>query len=138
MNDVNEFINFINEKFEEMEADRKEKEQQISELKIEVKYLNEKIETIDSSLYCHEQYSRRNYLLIQSVKENKEKDTDKVVIEFFEKEMKEKLLANDMDRSHRLGEKQTGKRPRPIIIKFTRQNVRNVIFRKKENLKSKA
>ena len=54
------------------------------------------------------------------MKENKEKDTDKVVTEFFEKEMKEKLLANDIDRSHRLGEKQTGKRPQPIIIKFTR------------------
>ena len=100
MNDVNEFIKFINEKFEEMEADRKEKEQQISELNIEVKYLNEKIETIDRSLYCHEQYSRRNCLLIQSVKEKKEKDTDKVIIEFFETEMKEKLLANDIDRSH--------------------------------------
>ena len=88
-----------------MEADRKEKEQQISELKNEVKYLNEKIETIDRSLYCHEQYSRRNFLYIHSLKENEEKDTDKVVIEFFEKEIKEKLSANDIDRSHRLGKK---------------------------------
>ena len=37
-----------------MEADRKEKEQQISELKNEVKYLNEKIETIERSLYRHD------------------------------------------------------------------------------------
>ena len=88
-----------------MEADRKEKEQQISVLKNEVKYLNEKIETIDRSLYCHEQYSRRNFLYIHNLKENEEKDTDKVVIEFFEKEIKEKLSANDRDRSHRLGKK---------------------------------
>ena len=88
-----------------MEADRKEKEQQISVLKNEVKYLNEKIETIDRSLYCHEQYSRRNFLYIHSLKENEEKDTDKVVIEFFEKEIKEKLSANDRERSHRLGKK---------------------------------
>ena len=86
-----------------MEAGRKEKEQQISVLKNEVKYLNEKIETIDRSLYCHEQYSRRNFLYIHNLKENEEKDTDKVVIEFFEKEIKEKLSANDIDRSHRLG-----------------------------------
>ena len=39
------------------------------------------------------------------MKENEEKDTDKVVIEFFEKEIKEKLSANDRDRSHRLGKK---------------------------------
>ena len=56
-----------------MEADRKEKEQQISVLKNEVKYLNEKIETIDRSLYCHEQYSRRNFLYIHNLKENEEK-----------------------------------------------------------------
>ena len=73
-----------------------------------------------------------------SVKENEKEDTDEVVIEFFEKEMEEKLSANDIDRSHRLGKKQTESRPRPIIIKFTRYNVRNVIFRKKKILKGKA
>ena len=36
-------------------------------------------------------------LLIHSVKENKKKDTDEVVIEFFEKEMEEKLSAKDID-----------------------------------------
>ena len=65
--------------------------------KNEVKYLNEKVETVDRSLDCHEQYSRRNCLLIHGVKENEKEDTDKVVIEFFEKEMKEKLSANDID-----------------------------------------
>ena len=40
-----------------------------------------------------------------SVKENEKEDTDEVVIEFFEKEMEEKLSANDIDRSHRLGKK---------------------------------
>ena len=105
MEEVNESIKFINEKFEEMEADRKEKEQQISELKNDVKYLNEKVETMDGSLDRHEQYSRRNCLLIYGVKKNKKEDTDEVIIEFFEKEMEEKLSANDIDRSHRLVKK---------------------------------
>ena len=56
-----------------MEADRKEKEQQISELKNEVKSLNEKVETMDSSLDRHEQYSRRNCLLILAVKKTRKK-----------------------------------------------------------------
>ena len=72
------------------------------------------------------------------VKENEKEDTDQVVIEFFKKEMKEKLQANDIDRPHRLGKKQSGSRPRPIIMKFTIYNVRNVIFRKKKILKGKA
>ena len=137
MEEVNESIKFINEKFEKMEAERKEKERQISELKNEVKYLNQKVEPMDMSLDHHEQYSRRNCLLIHDVKENEKENTDEVVIEFFEKEMKEKLSANDIDRSHRL-EKKNGSRPRPIIIKFTRHYVHNVIFRKKKILKGKA
>ena len=95
MEDVNESIMFINEKFEEMKAYRKEKERQILELKNEGKYLNEKV---DRSLNDHEQYYRRNCLLIHGSKENENEDTNEVVIEFFEKERKEKLSANDIDR----------------------------------------
>ena len=73
-----------------MEADRKEKERRISELKNKVKYLNEKVEAMDRSLDRREQYSRRNCLLIHGAKENEKEDTDEVVIEFSEKEMKEK------------------------------------------------
>ena len=80
MEEVNESIKFINEKFEEMEADRKDKERQISELKNEVKYLNEKVEIVDRSLDRYEQYSRRNCLLMHGVKENEKEDTDEVVI----------------------------------------------------------
>ena len=54
MEDVNKSIKFINEKSEEMKADRKEKERQILELKNEVKTLSEKVETMDRSLNCHE------------------------------------------------------------------------------------
>ena len=50
MEEVNESIRFINEKFEEMEADRKEKGRQISDIKNEVKFLNEKVEIMDRSL----------------------------------------------------------------------------------------
>ena len=138
MEEVNESIKFINEKFEEMDADKKEKERQISELKNEVKSLSEKAETMDRSLDHREQYFRRTCLLIHDVKENKKENTDEVVTEFFEKEVKEKLSVNDIDRSHRLGKKQTGSRPWPIIIKFARYNVHNVIFRKKKILKDKA
>ena len=63
-----------------MKGDRKEKEQQISELKNEIKSLNEKVETMDRSLDRHEQYSRKNCLLIHGVKENEKEDTDEVVM----------------------------------------------------------
>ena len=102
MDEVNESIKFINEEFGEMEADRNEKKRQISELKNEIKYLNEKVETMDRSLGRHEQYSRRNCRLIHNVEKNKKEDTDEIVIEFFEKETNEKLSISEIDRSHRL------------------------------------
>ena len=63
MEEVNESMKFINEKSDEMEADRKEKLRQISDLKNEVKYLNEKGETMDRSLDRHEQYLEETVFL---------------------------------------------------------------------------
>ena len=60
---------------------------------------------MDRSLDSHEQYSRRNCLLIHGVKENGKKDTGEVVKEIFEKEMQEKVSVNDIDRSQRFGKK---------------------------------
>ena len=54
MEEVSKFIKFNNEKFEEMEQDRKERERQISELKNEGKTLNQKIEKMERSLDRHE------------------------------------------------------------------------------------
>ena len=106
MEEVIESIKFINEKFEEMETDRKEEESQISELKNEVKTLNEKAEQMNRSLDRHEQYSRRNFLY--SWCERKREDTAKVVIEIFEREIQEKVSVIDTDRPHRLGKIHTG------------------------------
>ena len=44
----------------------------------------------------------------------------------------------DIDRSHRLGNRKLDKsKPRPIIIKFSRYNVRARIFKNKKKLKGK-
>ena len=77
-----------------MEEDKEEKETQISELKNNTKTLNEKEETMHRSLDRLEQYSKRNCLLIHAVKENKKKNTDKVIIEILEKEMQENVSSS--------------------------------------------
>ena len=44
----------------------------------------------------------------------------------------------DIDRSHRLGNRKLDKsKPRPIILKFSRYNVRARIFKNKRKLKGK-
>ena len=62
-----------------MEVDRKEKERQITELGNEVKTLNEKLETMDRSLDCHEKCSRGNWLLICDMKKTRKKILTKLL-----------------------------------------------------------
>ena len=47
---------------------------------------------MDRSLDRHEQYFRRNCLLIHGMEENEKEDTDEVAKETFENEMQENVL----------------------------------------------
>ena len=42
----------------------------------------------------------------------------------------------DLDRTHRIGKKKAGRnKPRPIMVKLSRYNVRETVFSNKKNLK---
>ena len=77
---MNDAIKFINEKFEEFEADRREKEREIAELKSTINSLNVRLDKADRALDRQEQYSRRNCLLIHGIDEENQENTDEVVI----------------------------------------------------------
>ena len=64
-----------------------------------------------------EQYSRRNCLLIHGIKEEKDENTDNVVIKFIQDDLQEEINIEDLDRMHRIGKTNNGK-SRPIIVKF--------------------
>ena len=52
--------------------------------------------------------------------------------------MDEEITHQDIDSSHRLGNRKLDKnKPRPIIVKFSRYNVRAKIFKNKRKLKRK-
>ena len=80
LEDVSESIKFINEKYEEYEADRKQKEKEIAELKEDLTSLKEKFFQVDKTLDRQEQYSRRNCLLVHGVEEKNNEDTDQEII----------------------------------------------------------
>ena len=101
---MNDAIKFINEKFEEFEADRREKEREIAELKSIINSLNVRIDKADRVLDRQEQYSRRNCLLIHGIDEENQENTDEVVIHILKKEIDEEIAHLDIDRSHRLGD----------------------------------
>ena len=79
--DLNKTVNFICGKFDEFNRDRVEKEKTINELQKNVNDKTATTESLKGSLDRQEQYSRRNCLLIHSLLESRNKNTDEMVIE---------------------------------------------------------
>ena len=64
------------------ERDRLEKEKNyIKDLKEEVSYLKGKVDDITAQTGRQEQYSRRNFLLIHGIPENKKENADVLTME---------------------------------------------------------
>ena len=76
LEDVSETIKFTNGKFEEYEADRKQKEKEIAKSKEDLVSLKKRFFQVDKTLDCQEQYSSRNCLLVHGVDEKNNEDTD--------------------------------------------------------------
>ena len=118
--------------------DRREKQWEIAELKSTINSLNVSLDKADRALDRQEQYSRRNCLLIHGIDEENQENTDEVVINALKQEMDEEITHLDIDRSHCLGNQKLEKsKPQPIIIKFSRYNVRAKVFKNKRKLKGK-
>ena len=101
--------------------------------------LKEKFFQVDKTLDRQEQYSKRNCLLVHGLEEKNNEDTDQEIINIIKNYLAEEITIHDIDRTHRLGKgKLDNNVPRPIIVKFTRYNVRNRVFKTKKKLKGKA
>lgn len=132
---LNDLTKSINEKFEELEQDKKEKEIKIKNLEEQVSTMSSRIETLEKSFDSQEQYSRRNCLLVHGIEEKEGESTDKIIIDTVADKMNLAITSEDLDRSHRIGKKKEGKKSRPIIVKFSRYNVRQKVFSNKKLLK---
>ena len=127
--EVKESLSFLSTKFDEYERERKEKDIVIKDLKKEVSSLNSEVQDLSKSLDRQAQYSRRNCLLLHGVKEDSKEDTDEVAINIINKELELELNVKDLDRSHRIGRNNFGKKyARPIIVKFARYNNRREVY----------
>ena len=82
-----------------------------------------------------EQYSHKNCLLLHGVQENENENTDDIVLKTMAEELDIEIKENDLDRTHRIGNRnrKDGKL-QAIIVKFTTQNN---IYSNKKKLKGK-
>ena len=98
--------------------------------------MNKKAENLEKEIDKHEQYSRRNYLLVHGIVETDDEIMDDLVIETISTNMNIEISPADLDRTQRVGKKKPGQnKPRPIIVKLSRDNVRKKAFSNKKNLK---
>ena len=135
---VTESLEFFSNKFDELERKNKKKNEKIKELEETIDILTEKNKSLTSDVDELEQYSRRNCLLSHGVQENENENTDDIVLKTMSEELDIEIKENDLDRTHRIGNRnrRDGK-PRAIIVKFTRYAIRNKIYSNKKKLKGK-
>ena len=80
----------------------------------------QRIDKLENSVDQQKQYSRRNHLLVHGIAETNNENTGDLVIKTINEKLDADIAENEMDRSHRIGRKKDGQRPRPIIVKLTR------------------
>ena len=78
--DLTNFVQLICDKFDEYEKDRKAKDELIIKLQTEVRELTDKVINLSVRVDKQEQYSRQKCLLIHGVEENRNKDTDTLLM----------------------------------------------------------
>ena len=109
---------FYSDKFDSWQKEKAILLQQISELETEYQL------KIDEA----EDYSRRNCLIITRVKEEEGKDTDRVVLDLFEKKLNINLDIFQVDRPKRPGSDNL----HPYIVKLATYRSRNLVFKSKK------
>ena len=133
---MNKTINFINEKFDEFEKDRREKDEIIKNLsKKPPSEMAQRIDKLENLVDRQEQYSRRNRLLVHESAETNNENTDDLVLKTINERLDLNIIKNEIDGSRRIGRKKNGQRSRPIIVKLTRCNTRKKVFASKRKLK---
>ena len=100
--------------------------------------MSKELEVLKNSLNRQQQYSRRNFILFHRISQQKGEDTDGQTLKIIREEFGEIGRKSDLDRTYRIGAfKEDKSKCRPIIVKFSRYNVRDKVFKNKKKLKGK-
>ena len=121
--------------YQAMDHQFQARENEVSHLQEKVTSLEGELARVKDELDEHEQYSRRNSLRVYGVKEEKDENTDTVVIDLIKSKLDIEVTEKDLDRSHRVTPRIASNGPRPIIVKFARHNVRQKVYATRTKLK---
>ena len=120
-----------------LDHDLQAKLKMIQDLEKHIGDLEHKLSKVADEMKDLELYSRRNCLRIYGLAGSANEDTDAVVMDLVKEKLGIELTPEDIDRSHRLQVKHTeGSRgPNPLLVKFTRYNMRDKIYRARSKLR---
>ena len=145
-------IQFISDQYDSLKTSQQTNEEKCVTLKNENICMKGTISNLFNKIDELEQYSRRNCLLINGIKEvdppkenvseetievSTQENTDIAVLLLFNEKLGVDVHIKDIDRTHRIGrQKQKNKgAPRPIIVKFSNDNTRQRVFQARRKLK---
>ena len=77
----------------------------IATLQSELKSASMKVEHLQKTMDRQKQYSRRKFILIHELKEEKNESTNNRVLKLLREELNEEILSVDLDQRHRSGKK---------------------------------
>ena len=98
--------------------------------------LNTSVKNLKNQLDRQERYLRRNCILIHGNTEAQDENTDDISLHTINEHLEGEPTEKELDRAHKTGNPKPGnKRPRPIIVKFARYNIRRKVFVNKKKLK---
>ena len=95
----------------------------------------QRIDKLENLVDQQEQYSWHNYLLVHGIAEANNENMDDLVHKTINERLDVNITEIKIDRSHRIGRKKDGQRPRPIIVKLMRYNTRKKVLASKRKLK---
>ena len=124
MKKLSESIDFFSAKFDKNERERqqKDKDKLISNMKTEMSVMNEKIEKLEQIVARQEQYSRRNCLFLHDIAENKDENTDNLILKTADEKINIELSSSDLELIVLVEKKVTNRNRRAIIVKFVSYN----------------
>ena len=93
-------VEFLTSKFDELEKERKEKDELINSLQTEVSSLKVEVKNLEKKTDDQEQYSHKNCLLIHGLNETKTEDTDKMVLDVISDKLSMGMSQVSIDRSY--------------------------------------
>lgn len=100
--------------------------------------MNKKVKGLEDTIDKYDQQSKSNNLRVIGLEEKLHENTEAEVMKLLTGNLKLELDKSDIEQVYRVGKPNESCKSRPVVIKFTSYRVRDMVFRKRGNLKTTA